>query len=287
MTHNAATANGSAASDGGTLASVTDRGVYLSTTPGFSPPAQGTKVPATVPTGSGSFACSLTGLSPNTPYYVRAYATNGVGTSYGEQASFTTTSPAAPGAPALTLSGLSTGGGWSRTPVTLTCSAILDPQCSLAALQYRLDTAAWQELPGSGLSRPLTISAEGQTVVEVRVSDSAGGSATASATVRIDGRKPTTKAFKASVKKGRKVKLAYQVSDPVPGSGRATVTLKIFKGAKLKKTIKVKGAVACNARRTYNWKCTLAKGSYTFKVYATDLAGNAQSKVGSARLTVK
>lgn len=39
---------------------------------------------------SGSFTCSLTGLSPNTKYYVRAYATNGAGTAYGEQKEFTT-----------------------------------------------------------------------------------------------------------------------------------------------------------------------------------------------------
>jgi uncharacterized protein (TIGR02145 family) len=41
--------------------------------------------------GSDSFASSLTGLAPNTTYYVRAYATNSVGTAYGNQVSFKTT----------------------------------------------------------------------------------------------------------------------------------------------------------------------------------------------------
>lgn len=41
--------------------------------------------------GSGAFSSSMTGLTQNTTYYVRAYATNGVGTSYGNQVSFTTT----------------------------------------------------------------------------------------------------------------------------------------------------------------------------------------------------
>jgi len=41
--------------------------------------------------GSGAFTSSMTGLTQNTTYYVRAYATNGVGTSYGNQVSFTTT----------------------------------------------------------------------------------------------------------------------------------------------------------------------------------------------------
>jgi hypothetical protein len=39
---------------------------------------------------TGSFAASISSLSPNTLYYVRAYATNTVGTSYGAQVSFTT-----------------------------------------------------------------------------------------------------------------------------------------------------------------------------------------------------
>jgi hypothetical protein len=40
--------------------------------------------------GTGSFVSSITGLAPNTTYYVRAYATNSVGTAYGEESVFTT-----------------------------------------------------------------------------------------------------------------------------------------------------------------------------------------------------
>ncbi len=40
--------------------------------------------------GVGEFTSSITGLQPNTKYYVRAYATNSVGTAYGEQREFTT-----------------------------------------------------------------------------------------------------------------------------------------------------------------------------------------------------
>jgi hypothetical protein len=43
--------------------------------------------------GTGAFVASLTGLAPATLYYVRAYATNSVGTSYGAQVSFTTQNP--------------------------------------------------------------------------------------------------------------------------------------------------------------------------------------------------
>jgi hypothetical protein len=43
-------------------------------------------------TGTGSFTSNLTGLIPSTTYYVRAYATNSAGTSYGNSVSFKTSS---------------------------------------------------------------------------------------------------------------------------------------------------------------------------------------------------
>ena len=44
-------------------------------------------------TGVGTFTSNLTGLTAGTTYYVRAYATNASGTSYGNEVSFTTSSP--------------------------------------------------------------------------------------------------------------------------------------------------------------------------------------------------
>jgi len=49
-------------------------------------------------TGTGSFTSNLSNLMANTTYYVRAYATNLVGTSYGNQYSFTTALGSNPGA---------------------------------------------------------------------------------------------------------------------------------------------------------------------------------------------
>jgi len=40
--------------------------------------------------GTGSFTSNITGLTANTPYYVRAFATNNAGTAYGSQRTFTT-----------------------------------------------------------------------------------------------------------------------------------------------------------------------------------------------------
>jgi len=43
--------------------------------------------------GTGIFVSNLTGLTGGTFYYVRAYATNSVGTSYGNEVTFTTLNP--------------------------------------------------------------------------------------------------------------------------------------------------------------------------------------------------
>ncbi len=43
--------------------------------------------------GAGAFASHLNGLTPNTTYYVRAYAVNSEGFAYGQQVSFTTPEP--------------------------------------------------------------------------------------------------------------------------------------------------------------------------------------------------
>jgi uncharacterized protein (TIGR02145 family) len=79
-----ATTGGNVTSDGG--ATVTARGVCYATT------EYPTTANSTIASGSGTgiFAANLSGLTPATTYYVRAYATNSAGTSYGEQRTFTT-----------------------------------------------------------------------------------------------------------------------------------------------------------------------------------------------------
>ena len=46
--------------------------------------------------GTGSYTKAITGLSPSTTYYYKAYATNAISTSYGEVKQFTTSSPSMP-----------------------------------------------------------------------------------------------------------------------------------------------------------------------------------------------
>ena len=76
---------GNISSDGG--ATVSARGLVYSTS--TSPTLSNTVL--TIGSGTGSFSGTLTGLTPNTTYYVRAYATKSAGTAYGNEVSFTTT----------------------------------------------------------------------------------------------------------------------------------------------------------------------------------------------------
>ncbi|MGE4287536.1 MAG: FISUMP domain-containing protein [Salinivirgaceae bacterium] len=80
-----ATSGGNVTSNGG--ATVTARGICWSTN---SNPTISDNV-TTDGTGNGTFTSTLTGLNPETTYYVRAYATNSLGTGYGDNIDFKTT----------------------------------------------------------------------------------------------------------------------------------------------------------------------------------------------------
>lgn len=84
ITSSSATCGGYITLDGGF--SVTARGVCISTSP--NPTINNTHT--NDGTGTGKFISYLTNLSSNTTYYIRAYATNSAGTSYGKEISFTT-----------------------------------------------------------------------------------------------------------------------------------------------------------------------------------------------------
>ncbi len=84
VTHESAAVGGEVTSDGG--ATVTSRGIAYATT---SAPTTGDAVVVSG-SGTGSFAAALSGLDAATTYYVRAWATNSEGTSYGSERSFTT-----------------------------------------------------------------------------------------------------------------------------------------------------------------------------------------------------
>jgi hypothetical protein len=85
ITYTTSSSGGTITNDGG--AAVTARGVCWSTS---SNPTAALSTKTIDGSGTGSFTSSITGLLAVTSYYVRAYATNSVGTAYGNQVVFTT-----------------------------------------------------------------------------------------------------------------------------------------------------------------------------------------------------
>lgn len=81
-----AKSGGNIISDGG--AAVTTRGVCWGTT---NNPTVALPTKTIDGSGSGNFISNITGLTANTTYFIRSYATNSAGTAYGNQLTFTTT----------------------------------------------------------------------------------------------------------------------------------------------------------------------------------------------------
>ena len=121
-----ASGGGNVTSDGGGTASaaVTVRGVVWGTSAGVT---LATGTASSDGTGTGAFTSSITGLSPNTKYYVNAYATNSVGTSYGTETNFTTSGLTAPTA--------NYGSNFSTTGFTANWASVI------GATSYRFDVA--------------------------------------------------------------------------------------------------------------------------------------------------
>jgi len=80
-----ATGNGNVTDTGGHT--ITERGVCYKTSPG---PTTADSTSHDHTDASGAFTMSITGLSSNTKYYLRAYAINASGTAYGDEVTFTT-----------------------------------------------------------------------------------------------------------------------------------------------------------------------------------------------------
>lgn len=84
VTVTSASSGGNISSDGGSV--ITSRGVCWGTS--SNPEISGSHTSEGIATGA--FTSSMVGLAANTIYYVRAYATNSIGTAYGNQLNFST-----------------------------------------------------------------------------------------------------------------------------------------------------------------------------------------------------
>ncbi|MCU0972042.1 MAG: hypothetical protein MUF57_09745 [Gammaproteobacteria bacterium] len=185
--------------------------------------------------------------------------------------------------PRVTISGAD--GRWHNTPVALKFTAA-DEQSGVQKIQYMCAPAvpAWTD----GVAYTVPTSTQGAVIVSVQALDWCNKVGSAQATVNIDTTKPQTKTLgNVSVKRGKSASFKYSITKPAGLSPTADVTIKITKsGGKVVKSISA-ADVPVNSDQAKSFKCTLAKGKYTWSVYATDLAGNKQKNVATGVLTVK
>lgn len=118
ITTNSATLAGNITANGCT--SVTSYGIEYSLTNNF---ATGTGTQAAASNlSAGAFSTSISGLTPSTTVYYRAYAVNAGGTGYGPQQSFTT---AAPPPPVVTTTALPVVGDWCLNNTSVPVSFVI------------------------------------------------------------------------------------------------------------------------------------------------------------------
>jgi C1A family cysteine protease len=174
--------------------------------------------------------------------------------------------------------------GWKNTAQQFTITAAGGSGAD-RTIHYTLDGGAtWSTSTAASVDVPVT--SEGAHHVQFYVLDSLNGEGPHDGWVNIDTRKPLTKAVKASVRKGRKVTLKFRVTDAMPGCGKAVLRLQIRKQTKVVKTIAL-GTKGTNAALGCRYTARLRKGTYTWRVLATDIAGNAAATIRSARLVVR
>ncbi|HEY5474712.1 MAG TPA: Ig-like domain-containing protein, partial [Candidatus Limnocylindrales bacterium] len=186
--------------------------------------------------------------------------------------------------PSTTAAGLqmSDSTGWIKTSQSVTLTPTDAGGSGLAATYYTIDGVQYT------YSGPFTVSAAGSHTITYWSTDNAGNEETHhSGYVNIDTLKPTSQATKTvTVKRGKKAKLAFKINDRTPSCGTAAVTITIKLKAKIVKTIKIT-SVPTNEARSYSFKVTLKKGSYTWTVKAKDAAGNVGNASVAKKLIVK
>ena len=91
---------------------------------------------------------------------------------------------------------------------------------------------------------------------------------------------------RASCLRNHTATLKYRVDDPTSPLVKIKIRIKTKAGHTVK-TLSSALPKSANLAATWRFKCTLRKGSYMYWVYATDLSGNVQSRIGKNGFTVK
>jgi hypothetical protein len=105
-----------------------------------------------------------------------------------------------------------------------------------------------------------------------------------------DTKRPRTVAYRSFARSGGKMRINFKIADPAPSIGWASgrIVIRDQRGRLVGRLIMRDPRVETN--RLGYWiepRCPLRKGVYRFSVYARDIEGHAQSKVGANLLIVR
>ena len=200
-------------------------------------------------------------------------------------------------APTSSVSGADSA--WHNAPVTL-AFASTDPGSgsgsvsgaasgsAVASTEFDIDGQGWQQGDAVTIQAPANHSNDRVHTVFYRAIDNAGNVEPFHACkVRIDTRGPQCSAANVSVKRNHTCKLFFAVAD----STSPQVTCKVVITGK-SGTVEKRWSwgYAKEAPKGSWWstgyKCVLAKGTYSIRVYGNDLAHNTQRAIGKATLSV-
>jgi uncharacterized protein (TIGR02145 family) len=266
ITTNSVTGGGLISKDGG--AAVSARGVCWSTT--TNPDISGSFT--TDGTGTGSFTSNITGLTPNTLYHVRAYATNKAGTAYGADLSFTTTAIVLP---------------------SLTTTAVTSITGTTAVSGGNITSDGNEAISDRGVCWATTT---GPTITNFLTTDGTGtGSFVSNLTGLTPGVLYYIRAYaKNSAGTAYGNELSFTTAPAAPtnvaataGNGQATVTFTAPTGLITGYTVtSTPGGITATGTASPITITGLTNGTaYTFTVFATNAGGNSPASTASNSIT--
>jgi hypothetical protein len=179
---------------------------------------------------------------------------------------------------------------WHRSAVTVTLTATDNlGGVGVVSITSTLDGSTKTALGTSTqveVSAPVDHGNDGVHTLSYYAFDDASNSETPhSAVVKIDTTGPATTAQATSGRKGRAIALRYKITDAwSPKAIAIRIVVKNSRGT----TVKAFSPTTKITATWYsvNWTPKMV-GTYRYYVYGKDLAGNAQSRIGSARVVVR
>ena len=170
-------------------------------------------------------------------------------------------------------------GNWQKGPGVVNFSGT-DVGSGYAYTEWKTSGSDWTkgEVAAVGGDGEITITYHGVDKVGIMSADQ-------TIVVKVASTHPTVTAKNASVKKGHKANFKFTVTAVTPMAARVIIEIRTKSGRTLSSHSYPN--VTANAEAMRSFKINLKKGKYNIRISAIDEAGNAQTRRGSATLTVK